>query len=72
MLWLELILPVFVFIENCPSIATEISEKSQFPTLCGFEGRKEIICCPKRENIPTTTTTMSYNDPQRISARSEF
>lgn len=59
------------FIENCPSIVTEISRKSQFPTLCGFEGTKEVICCPKIENIPTTTT-IGYNDDRRISAKSEF
>lgn len=37
------------FIDDCPRIK-EATLKSIFPTLCGFEQGKEIVCCPYGED----------------------
>lgn len=53
------------FIENCPSIVREIREELAFPTLCGFVRSKEIICCPKIEELHESTLPTRVSDTSR-------
>lgn len=52
------------FVENCPSVLKEVQQKAQFPTLCGFQRNKEIICCP--EELPAAVA----KEMTRISTQS--
>lgn len=67
------------FVDDCPSVLNEIRTKRQFPTLCGFEGARDVICCPEQATIvnePTESnqpTQSTFNDDRsiRVSTRSE-
>lgn len=52
------------FIENCPIVRKEILKYGAFPQLCGFEGDKELICCPEKVE--------DLKPHVRISQKSEF
>lgn len=59
------------FVNDCPIIVIEALEMSMFPTLCGFQNGKEIICCPNQNQfiaklkVPTGLTRSN-----RVSAES--
>lgn len=56
------------FIENCPDVRKEILRRGRFPTLCGFEGKKVIICCPQMDE--TMIIAEDLDQPIRISNKS--
>lgn len=71
------------FVEHCPIVVIEIVEQLSFPTLCGFERKKEVICCPNQKPkksdskpdkiaIPQNRITPEYPKPtgNRISQQS--
>lgn len=58
------------FVENCPGAILEITEQSIYPALCGFERRKEIICCPNKYEEITLQSRISL--PHRISSQSNY
>jgi len=51
-------------IEECTAVIDEIVKQRLFPSVCGFLGRKQVVCCP---NPATTTTTPRSTGPKRIS-----
>lgn len=55
------------FASDCPQIQNEVLNYEQFPTLCGFEKNKEIICCPN-ENQTDLSSRVDTED--RISVQS--
>lgn len=56
------------FYEECPVVLMEISQNNLLPTKCGFQNRREIICCPLS---PTRKPTISPQISNRISAKSK-
>lgn len=57
-------------LQDCPVVLNEIINESLLPTKCGYQNRKQIVCCPLPPT-PHTTTTLSPNVDQRISAKSK-
>lgn len=57
------------FVEDCPIVLDEM-KKSTFPTLCGFENKREIICCPEQKIIEQKVSTGSTSTVNRISTQS--
>lgn len=54
--------------EDCPVVLNELIEHGLMPTKCGYQDRKEIICCPLP---PTQKPTSSPLQSNRISAKSK-
>lgn len=61
------------FVEDCPHILDQI-KRSVFPTLCGFENSKELICCPEQEPsiIEEKVTGDLDTNGNRISTQSTY
>lgn len=60
---------VCVLITNCQYAVDNIVKHNIFPTQCGFQGRDQIVCCPKPPETTKPTTTPA---PTRISQLSEL
>lgn len=56
------------FYEDCPVILNELINHGLVPAKCGFQGRREIICCPLP---PTPKPSIAPEIPNRISAKSK-
>lgn len=56
------------FLQDCPIVLNEIIQHSLYPTECGFESRKQIVCCPLP---PTKKQTTKSPQSDRISAKSK-
>lgn len=54
--------------EDCPMVLNELLNDGLMPTKCGFQNRKEIICCPLP---PTPKPTSLPPQTNRISAKSK-
>lgn len=54
-------------INDCMEVVDQIVKEGLFPTPCGFRGRDQIVCCPKKIQLTTTTTPA----PARISQKSK-
>lgn len=54
--------------EDCPVVLNELLDHGLTPTKCGFQKRKEIICCPLP---PTQKPTISTQKPNRMSEKSK-
>lgn len=61
------------FVEDCPHILDQI-KRSVFPTLCGFENSKELICCPEQTPsiIEEKVTGDLDTNGNRISTQSTY
>lgn len=57
-------------IDDCPPIIQEIVQLHLSPTSCGFEGYKQIVCCPDSSSVYAFTTTAKPGSNLSISARS--
>lgn len=55
-------------IDECNEVIQEIVTKRLFPAVCGFLGRKQVVCCP---NPVVVTTPPTFSGPLRISQRSK-
>lgn len=42
---------------NCPKVITDFRQHKITPTLCGWRGFQQIVCCPGATPVTTTTTT---------------
>lgn len=61
------------FVNDCPIIVIEALEKSMFPTLCGFQNGKEIICCPNQNQFITKPKVPAgLTKSNRVSAESTY
>lgn len=58
------------FVNDCPVIVNEALDQSVFPTLCGFQQRKEIICCPNQNQIIAKGNGRPESTTTRLSAES--
>lgn len=52
------------FYEDCPVVLDELTNQGLVPAKCGFQNRREIICCPlpptpKPSIMPQTTNRIS-------------
>lgn len=56
------------FYEDCPKVLNELVEQGLIPAKCGFQNRREIICCPLP---PTPKPTIAPQNSNRISAKSK-
>lgn len=56
------------FYEECPVVLAELSQEGLIPANCGYQNRREIICCPLP---PTRKPTISPQVSNRISAKSK-
>lgn len=59
------------FVEDCPHILDQI-KRSVFPTLCGFENSKELICCPEPSIIEEKVISGLDTNGNRISTQSMY
>lgn len=66
------------FVDDCPIVVIEALEQSLYPTLCGFQDRNEIICCPNYNKPAVNPVLISEKDAAvssnstRISVQSIF
>ncbi|XP_063699975.1 serine protease snake-like [Culicoides brevitarsis] len=44
-------------VANCPKVLQDYRNRGIQPTLCGWAGFTQIVCCPGAAPIPVTTTT---------------
>lgn len=56
------------FYEDCPVVLNELIDHGLIPEKCGFQNRREIICCPVP---PTPKPSPAPQIPNRISAKSK-
>lgn len=58
---------------DCPRVVIETLEQSLFPTLCGFENGKEIICCPHQNRAKANVVSVEpkADTSGRIAAQSK-
>lgn len=56
-------------INNCQIVLDELTQQGLPPFRCGFQNRREVVCCPNPVTKPTTTT-QSPEVAQRISSKS--
>jgi len=48
-------------IQHCSKVVLEYRQKGTQPTLCGWEGFSQIVCCP--DTTPATTAAPTINKP---------
>lgn len=58
------------FVKDCPVIVIEALDQSVFPTLCGFQQGKEIICCPEHNQIIVKAKEPAGSTITRLSTES--
>lgn len=56
------------FYEDCPVVLNELIDQGLVPVKCGFQNRREIICCPLP---PTSKPSITPEITNRISERSK-
>lgn len=56
------------FFEDCPVVLNELIDQGLVPTKCGFQDRREIICCPLP---PTPKPSIIPQITNRISGKSK-
>lgn len=52
------------YIEDCPIVHKEIRNEGLFPQLCGFDKKKELICCPKKSEALKIPVRISQKSTQ--------